>query len=163
MQIEKDLAKYEGEAAKTIKKFLLGNEIAITDQENESLILFLAIMGFRSYNTFVSFLNSSDGTKAFYSEWQRDGDLVDLWKRNLGLIVNCRSLKEVWTNPIIDNVKIFITRDVRGLFGKYFIVLEKRGEENFIIGDCYPVVISGNALNLHLHMYDYYPLPPNRY
>lgn len=160
-QIEKDLAKYECEAAKTIKKFLFGNEITITDQENESLLLFLAIMGFRSYNTFVSFLNSSDDTKAFYAEWQRDGDLVDLWKRNLGLIVNCRSLKEVLDNPIIDNlVKIFITRDVSGLFGKYFIVLEKRGGEDFVIGDCYPVVISGDILNLH--MYDYYPLSPNR-
>lgn len=160
-QIEKDLAKYESEAAKIIKKFLLDNEITITERENEILLLFLAIMGFRSYNMFLNFLNTSDETKGFYAQWQSDGNLVDLWKRNLGLIVNCRSLKEVQDNPSIDMpAKIFMTRDVRGLFGKYLIVLEKRGNEDFLIGDCYPVVISGDVMNLH--MYDYYPLSPSR-
>lgn len=118
-------------------------------------------MGFRSYNTFKNFLNPRSGSQEFYTHWQRDGDLVDFWKRNLGLIASCRSLKEVLSHPNIDEPsKIFIKRDVFGTFGKYFIVLEKRGGEDFVIGDCYPVVISGDVFNLH--MYDYYPLSPNR-
>ncbi len=160
-QIEKDLAKFEGEAAKIIKKFQLGNEIVITDRENESLLLFLAIMGLRSYNTFKSFFNPKSDSKEFYTNWQRDGDLVDFWKRNLGLIVRCCSLKEVLNQPNIDEpFKIFMTRDMFGTFGKYFIVLERRGNEDFLIGDCYPVVTRGDFLNLHL--FDYYPLSPSR-
>lgn len=162
-QVEKDLAKYEGEAARMIKKFLLDTEVTITEREKESLLLFLAIMGFRSYSTFKTFLNPRSDSKEFYTQWQYDGDLVDLWKRNLGLVVNCRSLSEVLNNPNIDEpFKIFMTRDVFGTFGKYFIVLEKRGNEDFLIGDCYPVVISGEVGNLQLHIYDYYPLSPNR-
>lgn len=160
-QIENELAKFEGEAAKVIKKFLLGNEITITECENESLLLFLAIMGFRSYNTFKTFLNPQTISKEFYTRWQHDGDLVDFWKRNLGLTAGCRSLKEVLNHPNIDEpFKIFMTRDVFGTFGKYFIVLEKRGNEDFLIGDCYPVVTRGDFLNLHL--FDYYPLSPSR-
>ncbi|MDY4592433.1 MAG: DUF4238 domain-containing protein [Eubacteriales bacterium] len=160
-QIENDLAKYEGEAAKTIKKFLLGNEITISERENESLLLFLAIMGLRSYNTFKTFYNPQSVSEEFYTQWQSDGNLVDFWKRNLGLIVNCRTIKEVLNHPTIDDpFKVFMMRDVFGYFGKYFIVLEKRGNEDFLIGVCYPVVISGDVLNLH--MYDYYPLSPSR-
>ena len=160
-QIEKDLAKYEGEAAQIIKKFLLSNEIIITERENESLLLFLAIMGLRSYNTFKTFYNPQSVSEEFYAQWQSDGNLVDFWKRNLGLIVNCRSIKEVLNHPTIDEpFKVFMMRDVFGYFGKYFIVLERRGGEDFIIGDCYPVVISGYVMNLH--MYDYYPLSPSR-
>lgn len=162
-QIETDLARYESEAAKIIKKFLVGNEITITERENDSLLLFFAIMGFRSYGTFENFLNPSEDSKKFYEQWQNNGDIVDLWKRNLGYIVNCRSLKEVANHSNIDEpFKVFMMRDVFGYFGKYFIVLEKRGGEDFLIGDCYPTVISGEALNLQLHMYDYYPLSPDR-
>lgn len=160
-QIEKDLSKFEGEAAKIIKKFLFSNEIIITEQENESLLLFLAIMGLRSYNTFKTFLNPRSESKEKYTHWQHDGDLVDFWKRNLGLTAGCRSLKEVLNHPNIDEpFKIFMTRDVFGTFGKYFIVLERRGGEDFLIGDCYPVVTRGDFLNLHL--FDYYPLSPSR-
>lgn len=160
-QIEKDLAKYEGEAAKTIKKFLFGNEITITEQENESLLLFLAIMGFRSYRIFKTFLNPRSDTKELYTYWQHDGNLVDFWKRNLGLTVNCRSLKEVLNHPNIDEpFKVFMMRDVFGYFGKYFIVLERRGGEDFLIGDCYPVVWRGDLLNAPI--FDYYPLSPSR-
>lgn len=162
-QIETDLARYESEAAKIIKKFLVGNEITITERENESLLLFFAIMGLRSYSTFEKFLNSSEDLNKFYEQWQDNGDIVDLWKRNLGYIVNCRSLKEVANHPNIDEpFKIFMMRDVFSYSGKYFIVLEKRGGEDFLIGDCYPTVISGEVLNLQLHMYDYYPLSPDR-
>lgn len=160
-QIESDLAKYESEVAKTIRKFLQGTDIKISDRENESLLLFLAIMGFRSYNTFKIFSNPRSNSKELYTHWQNDGDLVDFWKRNLGLIANCRSLKDVQNHPSIDApFKIFMTRDVYGYFGKYFIVLEKRGGEDFLIGDCYPVVLRGDLLNAPI--FDYYPLSPNR-
>ena len=162
-QIETDLGKYEGEVARILKKFLSGNEITITERENDSLLLFFEIMGFRSYSTFENFLHSSEDSKKFYEQWQSNGNIVDLWKRNLGYIVNCRSLKEVENHHSIDEpFKIFMLRDVFGYSGKYFIVLEKRGGEDFLIGDCYPTVISGEALNLQLHMYDYYPLSPDR-
>lgn len=160
-QIEQDLARFEGEAATIVKKFLFDKEIIITERENDSLLLFLAIMGLRSYNTFNTFFNSKSDSKEFYTQWQSNGDLVDLWKRNLGLIAGCRSLREVLKHPDIDEpFKIFMRRDVFGVFNKYFIILESRGGEDFLIGDCYPLIERGYIFNLPL--FDYYPLSPSR-
>ena len=63
----------------------------------------------------------------------KNGDLEDLWKRNLGLIVNCRSIKEVLDNPNINEpFKHFMVRDTTSLFGKYFIALEKEVDRIFL-------------------------------
>lgn len=157
-QIEKDLAKYESDVAKIIKRFLVNDDIRLTVQENESLLLFFAIMGLRSCNTLTGFKNASGNTKEFYQKFQADGNFEDFWKRNLGFIVKCRSIAEVMNHPQIDEpMKIFMQRDT---FGKYLIVLERRGDEDFLIGDSYPVVITGDEFKLP--MFAYYPLSPKR-
>ena len=43
---------------------------------------------------------------------------------------------------------------------KYLILLEKRGQEEFLIGDCYPCVITGDIKNIHL--YDFFPISSER-
>lgn len=132
----------------------------MTVKENESLLLFFAIMGLRSCNTLTGFKNASGNTKEFYQKFQADGNFEDFWKRNLGFIVKCRSITEIMSHPQIDEpMKLFMQRDAFGIFGKYFIVLERRGDEDFLIGDSYPVMITGDN---KLPMFAYYPLSPER-
>lgn len=160
-QIEKDLAKYETDVAKIIKRFLVNDDIRLTVKENESLLLFFAIMGLRSSNALTGFKNASDDTKKFYQKFQADGNFEDFWKRNLGFIVKCRSIAEIMNHPQIDEpMKIFMQRDAFGISGKYLIILERRGDEDFLIGDSYPVMITGGGFKLPL--FDYYPLSPKR-
>ena len=159
-QLEKDFALFEQEVSKTIKKCLNNNPVLLSCKEYDSLLLFLSLMGFRSANTFNKTFNKKDDS-SFYSFWQADGNLSDFWKRNLEFLVKCRSIEEVISNPNIDKpIKLFLLRDSNGITGKYITIMEKRGPIDFVISDSYPVVITGDFLNLPL--YDYYPISPNR-
>lgn len=165
-KIESDMARFESEVAQIIaKKFLDGNEISITLDEDGKLKLFFAIMAFRSKTTSDKFgSGTSDENKTFYSMYQKNGDLSDFWKRNLGNLVNCRSLEEVLRNKEIDDpIKLFFIRDTLGYFGLYFIVAERRGHIDFIISDVYPTIVYGVMDGgLELPMYSIFPISPDR-
>ena len=166
VKIEKDLADYEREVAPIIKeRFLTEREIFLTKEEDAKLRLFFAIMGFRSLNAKLCFGEKiSKQSIAFYKRYQPDGNILDLWKRNLGYIVQCRSFEEVWNHPHIDEpMKLFFRRDTIGYFGKYIAVVEANNENAFVIGDAYPVVIQGVLPNgLPLIMYEIFPISSNR-
>lgn len=164
-KIERDLAVFECEVSQIIKdKFLALNEIMLSYEEHEKLKLFFALMGLRSKNASEQFgLNASSDSKKFYSTYQKDGDLSDFWKRNLGYIVNCRSLTEVLSHNSIDKpIKIFMMRDIFGFIGQYFIIAERKGKEQFSISDAYPTVIYGNSIGIRLHLYSIFPISPDR-
>ncbi len=166
MKIEKDMAQFESEAAKIITgRFLKEDEISISLEEDERLKLFFAIMGFRSKLTSKTFsAETSDENKVFYSTYQKNGNLNDFWKRNLGNLLNCRSMREVWEHQGIDDpIKAFVLRDIHGFTGLYFVVVERRGSLDFLIGDGYPVMITGTTVcGTELHMYSICPLSPDR-
>lgn len=166
VKIEKDLADYEREVAPIIKeRFLTEREIFLTKEEDAKLHLFFAIMGFRSLNARLCFGEKvSKHSRAFYKRYQPDGNILDLWKRNLGYIVQCRSLEEVLNHPHIDDpIKTFFLRDTFGYFGRYIAVVEANEENAFVIGDTYPVVIQGIRPNgLPLIMYEIFPISSNR-
>ena len=166
VKIEKDLADYEREVAPIIKeRFLTEREIFLTKEEDAKLHLFFAIMGFRSLNARLCFGEKvSKHSRAFYKRYQPDGNILDLWKRNLGYIVQCRSFEEVWNHPHIDDpMKLFFRRDTIGYFGKYIAVVEANEESAFVIGDTYPVVIQGILPNgLPVIMYEIFPISSNR-
>ncbi len=163
VQVENDFSKYEGESSKIVKKFLTQEEIELTIKEYDEIILFFALMSFRSYRAYKYFSNNKTD-KSFYSYWQKDGNFEDFWKRNIGCLTNCRSLKEVLDNPNIDDpIKLFMKRDAFGLFGKYVVILERRGEEDFCISDAYPTLITGDiGRPYELPMYDFFPISPKR-
>ena len=165
-KIESDLAKYECEVAKIInEKFLKNDDISITIEEDEKLKLFFAIMEFRGYHTSLMFGDSiTDESRDFYKHYQNDENFNDFWKRNLGRIVTHRSIKEVLDDDSIDDpIKKFMRRDTQYLFGKYFVVAEKRGHLDFVIGDAYPTVVQGIIDDkIKLNMYELYPISPNR-
>ena len=160
--IETDLSKFESEVSKNIKKMLVGKDIEISIEELDSIMVFLAIMGFRSFNVFKSFEKSKN--TELYKFWQKDGDFVTFWKRNLRNLANCRSLQEVMNHDYIDEpIKAFMMRDIFGLDGKYIVLCEKRGNEEFCISDTYPLVINGvDDNNIQLPIFEYFPLSPDR-
>ncbi len=165
VQMEKDFSKFEDEVAKIIKRFREDDEVILTLDEDSKLKLFFAVMGFRAERVSKMFgPDANEEFKEFYSLFQKDGNLEDLWKRNLGEIVNCRSLQEVLQNPNIDEpIKLFMRRDTEGLFGSYFVIAEKRGPEEFIIGDSYPPVVTGSSEMIPLlTMYSICPISPTR-
>ncbi|MBQ3523302.1 MAG: DUF4238 domain-containing protein [Clostridia bacterium] len=165
-KIESDLSRFENEISQIINgKFLKGREITLTFSEEEGLKIFFAIMGFRSKNASNFFGKDADKhTKAFYSNCQSDGNLTDLWKRNLGHIVNCRTIEEILTHEKIDNqIKIFFHRDTVGITGMYFVVVERKENEDFVIGDSYPVIVNGLLDNgVQLQIYSIFPISPSR-
>ena len=163
VQIEHDLSVYEREFAELIKaKFLDKRKIELTEEEESSIKLFFSIMSFRNIHAKEQFGDgSSKEFKEFYKHFQKDENLEDFWKRNLGHLVKCRSMKEVANHPEIDlPIKLFTQRDTNAFFGKYIIVVEPREGDGFILGDCYPLVFTGDHLNLPL--YDVCPISPNR-
>ncbi len=166
VKIEKDFAQFESEVACIIKeKFLKEEEFVLTSQEDEKLKLFLALMSFRSKSTHDLFKSSlPKESKNFYANWQHDKNFEDFWKRNLGKLAKCRSLKDVINNTEIDEpIKAFLTRDTSGFFGKYFCIVEPRDAGEFVLSDCYPVVLRGIGLPfLKLEIFDIYVLSPNR-
>lgn len=118
-------------------------------------------MGFRSERVQKQFgIDADQEYKTFYGFYQEDGNLTDFWKRNLGELVNCRSIKEVVKNPKIDDpIKAFMIRDTCGVTGMYFMRIEKRGKEDFVISDAYPGVMEGKLENgIGITLYYIYPI-----
>lgn len=147
VQLENDLAKYEMEMSRIFKdRFLGADSFSLSIDDDERLKLFLSIMSFRSKITRDEILN------------------YDRWIKNLELIVKCRSISEVIRNNEIDEIiKTAMMRDTFGLFGLYFIIAERQGNEDFFIGDCYPVTTFGIFDGgLKIPMFSYFPISPSR-
>ena len=147
--IEKDLAKYESEIANIYKLFLVEDEIVLSQEDYDKLALFLGIMGYRSKVAKDKYF--SDSNKNFN------------WKKNLEILANCRSLKEVWESHADLDVKIFMKRDIEGIFNKRISIWEKSYGINFCVSDCYPVVVTGDiTTSIQVPMFDFYPISPER-
>lgn len=165
-KVEKDLARFENEISQIINgRFRNDKEITLTFDEEERLRMFFAIMGFRSKNASNIFSeNASRQNKEFYSYFQGNDNLQDFWKRNLGYIINCRTVEEILNHENIDiPIKICFQRDTLGFFGMYFVVVERKENEDFIIGDAYPVIDNGLLGDgLRLQIYSIFPISPSR-
>ncbi len=165
-KMEYDFSVFEREVSSIIKnKFLYDSEITLDMDEDSKLRLFFAIMGFRSERVkdhFKKQLNSN--SKQFYYFYQSNRDFEDFWKRNLSRLVCCRSIQEVWEHEEIDEpIKVFFKRDTMGIMGMHFAVVERYESEDFIIGDTYPVVVTGYLSNgFPLHIYSIFPISPKR-
>ena len=186
-EIEIKLSKFENEVARIINnKVLNTNEIRLSEYDENRLRLFIAVMAFRNKRVFEWFgSNMTSSNKEFFKSFQKDENFIDLWKRNLSYIVDCRSLQEVAKHNKIDlPFKYYMIRDgfidyevVDGdllkllinnagymlQFMKYFVVIERRGEKDFVIGDNYPPQVLGELDNgKSLHLYTICPISPSR-
>ncbi len=186
-EIEAKLAKYEDEVATLIKhRFLNEDEFVLSESEEDKLRLFISIMAIRNEKSLHQFKNVEDNiNKDFYTMYQTNGDFTDLWKRNISHILDCRSIKEILENEKIDKpFKYFMVRDgylnCEGIdeslfsalqknwfamrnFILYLVVMERRGDKDFIIGDNYPPIITGTSNNdKEMHLYTLCPISPKR-
>ncbi|MBQ7670383.1 MAG: DUF4238 domain-containing protein [Clostridia bacterium] len=166
MKIENAFSAYESEISKLInERILKEKDVIISLDENESLKLFFALMGFRSKRVGDKFsIKNSDGSDIIHKLYEKNGDLTDFWKRNLGHLVNCRSFIQVNDRPDIDEaIKIFMLRDTFGYFGKHFALIESDESSGFVIGDAYPTVIYGVLPNgIREELYSIIPLSPDK-
>ena len=164
-KIEHDLAVFEHEVSEIINKFNNEDDITISYDDSEKVKFFFALMAFRSISTSRLFNNRlSKESKDYYSFYQEDGNMTDFWKRNLGLLVNCRSIVEVLDNPDIDEpIKKFMVRDTFGVFGLYLAIAERRGSEDFFLSDTYPLTFDGATDDgIKVLMYHIIPISPKR-
>lgn len=164
-KMEHDFSVFEREVSSIIKKFLYDSEIMLDMDEDFKLRLFFALMGFRSKRVKDHFEKQLSGdSEQFYSRYQSNRDFEDFWKRNLSRLVCCRSIQEVLEHEEIDEpIKVFFMRDTMGITGMYFTVVERYESEEFIIGDTYPVVVTGLLPNdFPLHIYSIFPISPKR-
>ena len=164
-KIEKDLSVYEREVSEILNRFLVGDDFVITVDEEEKVKLFFAIMAFRSKTTSKKFrAQLSEQSKEFYSFYQEDGNMTDMWKRNLGALVKCRSIKEVMDSKDVDDpIKVFMMRDSFGIFGLHLVIGERRGKEDFFLSDVYPLSFEGESINnIRITMYSIIPSSPSR-
>ena len=167
VRIEKDFSRYEGEVSSLFKNKILNakSDVVLTVEEHDSLLLFLALMEIRSKRALQALGKDADEEwKRLFKEFNYDGDLVTFWKKNLGLLVNCRSLEEVLQHPDIDKLfKAFITREAFGFFGRYLIFVEKRGGEDFLLSDVYPLVHNAESdTGIQIPLMTYFPISLNR-
>ncbi len=164
MKLEKDLARFESEISSIIRKFRNDDEIILTIEEYEKLQMFFAVMLYRGKNMKNEFSGEvTDEFRDFYSNYQADQNFNDFWKRNLGYIVNCRSIRDVFNHPKIDApMKLFLKRDTVGLFYSYFIIVERRGKEDFILDDRYSSKMEVGSPEFHMTLYNFYPISPER-
>lgn len=163
--IEESLAKFEADVAPIFKKLNNDNEIRLTFSEDERLRVFLSLLAFRAASTRDQFENMSELSKELYGRSTVDMDMKDIWLQNVHLVSQCRSIKEVLNNPQISSpLKIFITNEFSAF---YMCVLERRSSVDFLISDCYPVVMNGegilpNGMSFNLPIYYFYPISDSR-
>ena len=165
LEIEKSLARFEADVAPIFKKLNNDTEIKLTLEEDERLRIFLSLLAFRSIATRNQFDNMSELSRIMYGQKSDDTDMKDIWLDNIRLISQCRSIKEILSNPQVSNpLKVFITQEFSAF---YMCILERRGSIDFVISDCYPIVMYGNAelpngMSIHLPIYYFYPISASR-
>ncbi len=164
LEIEESLAKFEADIAPIFKKFSNDAAISLSFEEDERLRIFLSLLAFRSANTRDQFENMSELGQDIYGRTS-DRSMKDIWLNNVHLISQCRSIKEVVANPDVSNVlKVYIAHEFSAF---YMCVLERRGPVDFVISDCYPVVINGEAVlpngeTFNVPIYNCYPISESR-
>lgn len=165
LDIEESLAKFEADVAPIFKKLNNDNEIRLTFSEDERLRVFLSLLAFRAASTRDQFENMSELSQELYGRSSDDTNMKDIWLQNVHLVSQCRSIKEVLSNPQISSpLKVFITNEFSAF---YMCVLERRGSVDFLISDCYPVVMNGegilpNGMSFNLPIYYFYPISNSR-
>lgn len=136
-KLEHDLAKIESDAKGIVDKMLAGRDIIITFEELDKIKIFLWVMAFRQKGVKETFKKANQDFKDAYSYFQKDGDLVDYWQRNLDIIVRSKNLQEALKDK---DLALPMKTDILDFSMNYYLsIVERRGKEDFILGDVYPL------------------------
>ena len=161
--IESTLAKFESEIAELFNdKFYNSDEIRINRAELEKIRIFLGLLSFRSDYRLDQYKNKTfdEQTLKILSNYVKNDDYEDLWKREICELAKMRSFDEIKNNNLIDPI---IKSDFNQLLSGYYMsIVDARGGE-FLITDVYPtleICPLVNRVNINLHYF--YPISPNR-
>lgn len=163
--IEDSLAKFEADIAPVFKKLVNDAEIGLTVEEDARLRIFLSLLAFRASATRDQFDGMSPLSRAMYGGSPDGADMKEIWLNNVRALSKCRNINEVLADPEISGMlKIFISEEFTEF---YMCLLERRGDTDFHISDCYPVVMDGEGERngqkfSHLPIYYFYPISDSR-
>ena len=161
--IETKLAAFESEISVLIHdKFIGKDEITITRSELEKLRIFMQLLSFRSDLRMNQYKqkNFTAETEQILWLYQDDGDYEDLWKKQLFELADCRSIKDIEDNAMLDPAIKLEFKNM--LEGYYMTIVDARGGE-FMLSDVFPtleVFPIGPDINVYLH--ELYPISPTR-
>lgn len=160
--IEKSLSKFENDVAPIFKRILVGKTIRLTRTELQQLRIYLTLQSFRDNHRKEQYVNNDfdDSTRAILLPYTKDGDFVDLWKRELEEICNCRSYEDIEKSKVLNPIiKMDFLNDLQGQF---MTIIESRGQD-FLIGDVYPTSESYYLTDkVGIHMHIIFPISPSR-
>ena len=165
LEIENSLARFERDVAPIFKKLCYDAEISLTFAENERLRVFLSLLAFRSASTRDQFDSMSELSREMYGKSSDETNMKNIWLKNVHLVSQSRSIQEVLSNPEVSTpLKVFIKHEFSSF---YMCILECRGTVDFLISDCYPVVMNGevkllNGASFNVPIYYFYPISESR-
>ncbi len=161
--IEKKFSKLESEIAVLFQEKILDKDsIKLTRAENEKLRKFLYLLSFRSSTRKQQYIdaNFDEMTKKHLSEYVTNNDYVDLWLREIEMILDTENYNDLQNNT---DVSWTIRTDFwMHLSGYYMTFVTPRGQD-FIIGDIYPTaeIFPINAMGTNLYPHYIFPITPN--
>ncbi len=160
--IESNFSRFEQEIAELIStKIIDKKEIVLTRRENEKLRIFITLMAFRSNNRMKQYKenNFDESTRNKLLKYQPDGNFEELWKRELDVLANCRTYKEIEDSEVIDPIiKLDFFNDIKG----YFITFVDTISGEFLLTDIYPTLEIFPLVNANIHLHYLVPLSPTR-
>ena len=161
--IETHFSVFEREIADLLReKFIDKSEIVITREELEKLRIFMELLSFRSDSRMNQYKqkNFTPSTEELLSKYQSNRDFEDLWKKELRVLVDCRSYEDIEKSDTVDPI---IKLDFMNLInGYYMTVVDARGGE-FILSDIYPTLeVFPVAPGINIHLHSFFPISPTR-
>lgn len=160
--IESNFSKFEQEIAELIStKIIDKKEIVLTRRENEKLRIFITLMAFRSNNRMKQYKenNFDESTRSILLQYQHDGNFEELWKRELDVLANCRTYKEVEDSEVIDPI---IKMDFSNGITSFFMTFIETISGEFLLTDIYPTLEIFPLIDANIHLHLFVPLSPTR-
>lgn len=136
-------------------KIIDKNPILLTREENEKLRKFLYLLSFRSTSRKQQYIdaNFDEITKSHLAKHVENEDYVDLWLREIEMILDTQNYQEIQNN---EKVSWTIRTDFwTHLSGYYMTFVTPKGQD-FLLCDIYPTAeiypIGFNGANLYAHL-----------
>ena len=161
--IESHLSTFEREISELIRaKIQEEREIVLTRAELESLRIFLTLMSYRSNHRMEQYRDKKffNQDEQLLKPFTKEGNFIDLWKREIDAIAQCRSFKEIEQNETITpTIKLEFLNELKGY---YMSIADARGGD-FLVSDVYPTLeIYPIEQNTSIHLHSLFPISPTR-
>lgn len=160
--IERKFAQLESTIATIFQDKIIGKDlIVLTRNENENLRKFLYLLSFRSSTRKQQYIdaNFDEMTKSHLSQYVVNDDYVDLWLREIEMILDAENYHDIQKN---ERVSWTIRTDFWTHLSSYYMTFVTPRGQDFILGDVYPTAeiypLGFHGANLYPHFI--FPISP---